>query len=777
MAAEIGIKITGDTSGLNSAAKSAADSINDIGQAAKNQTKFFGDLESEATNAYQRIADAANRANGGGNAFKPFGQGFDPGPTLRSLDEIEEEIKRVNTAIGANKDLSQFQKLDAELQKLELEARNLRVVGFESTFGKIGPAANQGAAGLDKLRRGSEQADQALVNVGRVAQDLPFGFIGIQNNLNPLLESFQRLKASTGSTGTALKSLAGSLVGAGGLGLALSVVSAGILIYQNGIAGFNKKTEEAKTKADEYKKALDGITSTIADEAVRVTVLVSALQSETTTRKEKKAAIEELKRINPEYFGQLNQEKNLVDTLKAAYFGYIESLKQQFAAKALDKQLSDLFNKKLDLEIKLTPTISTVGNKDVSAQIAQFQKQIDTLDPDGKLQGKDFLSNFTAGETQALNKINNLKAAIQTLQTPLTFTSKQDKDDLAKLNTQIDSLVKRRAEFGNFKITVPKGPKGPSDESELNKQITAINKQIAALEELQKQGLITKVGIQELFSLKIQKVDLELPKSGFTSEQANAIKTQLQVDAERALKALPIDIKIQTTKFILPEQQSAFPLEFPTPTVVIDTQKALKSATEAGKGAALAIKDGLTIGAGQVDIGAGLSDAINSNLVPAIENVAASIGDALSGGGFGAVLKGLASSIGQFIIDFGKILIEGAIKVAALKAAAKALFANPALAVAVGIAAIAVGTAIKNAAQKNATSKGFRDGGISDGPSSGYYALLHGKEVIAPYDKAAALLGGGDGSNMVVSGVLRADGRDLVAIIKSATKTNNRLGG
>ena len=47
-------------------------------------------------------------------------------------------------------------------------------------------------------------------------QDAPFGFIGIQNNLNPLLESFQRLKAETGSTGGAFKALSKSLLGPAG---------------------------------------------------------------------------------------------------------------------------------------------------------------------------------------------------------------------------------------------------------------------------------------------------------------------------------------------------------------------------------------------------------------------------------------------------------------------------------------------------------------------------------------------------------------------------------
>jgi len=85
-------------------------------------------------------------------------------------------------------------------------------------------AANKLDSAMARGAKGTNEAAFALGNLGRIAQDAPFGFIGITNNLNPMLESFQRLKATTGTTGSALKALAGSLVGPAGLGFALSIV-------------------------------------------------------------------------------------------------------------------------------------------------------------------------------------------------------------------------------------------------------------------------------------------------------------------------------------------------------------------------------------------------------------------------------------------------------------------------------------------------------------------------------------------------------------------------
>ena len=97
--------------------------------------------------------------------------------------------------------------------------------GLDDFLGKSIPdAAGKAGTALKKLPSPSNAATSSLLNLGRVVQDAPFGFLGIANNLNPLLEGFQRLRAQSASTKTALLSLGQSLMGAGGIGLALSVV-------------------------------------------------------------------------------------------------------------------------------------------------------------------------------------------------------------------------------------------------------------------------------------------------------------------------------------------------------------------------------------------------------------------------------------------------------------------------------------------------------------------------------------------------------------------------
>jgi hypothetical protein len=108
---------------------------------------------------------------------------------------------------------------------------------------------------MNTIGRPTSDATNALSNLSRVAQDAPYGFIGIANNLNPLLESFQRLSKESGSSTQALKSMAAGLVGPAGIGLALGVVSSLAVTYSDEISAFFKgPTDKLKTFREELNK-------------------------------------------------------------------------------------------------------------------------------------------------------------------------------------------------------------------------------------------------------------------------------------------------------------------------------------------------------------------------------------------------------------------------------------------------------------------------------------------------------------------------------------------
>lgn len=286
-------------------------------------------------------------------------------------------------------------------------------------------------ASLQKFEKGSAQATNAMTNLGRVVQDAPYGFIGVANNINPLLESFQRLKVETGSTGGALKALGSSLLGAGGLGFAVSLASSALVIFGDRIFGTSKKAQEAETAIDKYKKAIDSVYESTAKEATQVSSLIAVLTSEVDTRQRKLAALEELKKINPDIFNGLVLEGDAVRGLDAAYQAYIANLKNVVAAKIIQAQL----------DAKLTELIKEQG-------IAQTKSQRDL---------GNAIKGINAAQANALRNLGDQGArAADQIQSIGEFQDKIKSDKVARLNLEVQDLVKQLSEFSkSIKVDLP----------------------------------------------------------------------------------------------------------------------------------------------------------------------------------------------------------------------------------------------------------------------------------------------------------------------------------
>ena len=209
--------------------------------------------------------------------------------------------------------------------------------GANSKLNQFAAEASKTSAALGtSVAQGAKSAGFALQNLGRVAQDAPFGFIGIQNNIQPLLESFQRLKQESGSSGGALKALASSLVGGGGLLLAVSLVTsaltvlaqnpekvAGALNYLSGVV--DNATENQK----KYNEALIDAQGAAKLEISTLESLIGIAKNETLSRN---ARLEALKAVKAEYPEQLN-------------FLTLETVGSKEAAKAIDLLSDSLLRK------------------------------------------------------------------------------------------------------------------------------------------------------------------------------------------------------------------------------------------------------------------------------------------------------------------------------------------------------------------------------------------------------------------------------------------------
>jgi hypothetical protein len=132
-----------------------------------------------------------------------------------SILDLRNQIDKLN-AKKINIDIAnegEIAKLNQQIEELTQKLKSAESVSFDKQ-GKISQNANK--------------ARQTITNLKLVIQDLPFGFIAIQNNIPNLLESFGALNTKSGGLRGALKDLAGQLIGPAGIFLAISTVTAAI---------------------------------------------------------------------------------------------------------------------------------------------------------------------------------------------------------------------------------------------------------------------------------------------------------------------------------------------------------------------------------------------------------------------------------------------------------------------------------------------------------------------------------------------------------------------
>lgn len=190
-------------------------------------------------------------------------------------------------------------------------------------------ATNQLGNAFRTLPNTSGQATNALTNLSRVAQDAPYGFIGIANNLNPLLESFQRLSKEAGGSGAALKAMAAGLMGPAGIGLALGAVSSLIVAFGPKISDYIKGINEA-TKADEkFAQSLSDARAEASETGIRLQTYLNITQQASVSDERRaealKAVKNELGKVNAAYANSITN----VDQARAAVDLYTQALVAQ----------------------------------------------------------------------------------------------------------------------------------------------------------------------------------------------------------------------------------------------------------------------------------------------------------------------------------------------------------------------------------------------------------------------------------------------------------------
>jgi hypothetical protein len=277
-------------------------------------------------------------------------------------------------------------------------------------------ATTQLGAAFKRVAPASNQATQALVNVSRVAQDAPYGFIGIANNLNPLLESFQRLKETSGSAGSALKEMAKGLMGPAGIGLALGVVSSLIVAFGPKIASFINGTTEASKAQDKLKESLDNARASASESGIKLLAYINVAENANNTDARRKEALDavknELGKVNSAYASSIKT----TDDAKNAVKLYTEALVAQAITSRYIDQIADK-----NIKLADATKLATKAGQDYVASVERSKNMVngyvDASVTMAAVTNRDKDAYIAAGQAAGV-----LKTEIDDLNTSVTTT-------------------------------------------------------------------------------------------------------------------------------------------------------------------------------------------------------------------------------------------------------------------------------------------------------------------------------------------------------------------
>lgn len=687
--------------------------------------------------------------------------------------------------------------------------------GLTDALVAIPAAATKATTALVAIKPGANQAGAAMNDFSRILQDAPFGFVGISNNINPLLESFQRLRLQTGTTGGALRALGSSLTGAGGLGLAVSAITAAVTFASIGFDRWIPKIKEAKKEVLDLDTLIRSgasiqaeATASVQSQIAKVEQLARVVTDESKSYGIRENALLQLKETNKGYFGDLDLESVKTGILTEKVQEYTKALVAQAVVKGFQDDLSKVAVERAKAVVTLTDQMKAYDK--ASRQFDEDQKRRNSSVQSGNI-GSAFQTSAAANvlgdqqkaidETsttvQKLNKqFDFLKTSIsgavdESLKFQTLDTSGKTKKDTDALRDQIKNLEAYRdavgltnTEFARLVslreqlVRRDQSKLGLSD-TQLAKEVNAIRNSNEQLEARKKvlDGIAKSVGLIQAEGVEALNLNVKIALNDQNTGALDLGQTQRTLDQVASAANLRLPLTIALTPDVqdrIRSQVGALPLvALP---LVVEVPRGDLQTLVAGINTQLAASDIKLPSLNTDNFKKGLdrafleTNALMGQIAGSIEGLISNsisglgeaLGTAIGGGGIGNAFNGLVSTLSEGLKQIGKAMIEfGTAKLILVKLGS----INPGVAIAAGIGLVAAGAALQTAF---ASQRKFATGGIVTGPTNALVGEA-GSEVIFPLNQLNRFIGNTVGGQSGTSGFIaetRLSATDIILMIR-----------
>ncbi len=271
--------------------------------------------------------------------------GGDSRDLAKEIDKVEKQLRELTAQKRNNIKLG----LDNSEVILQINQAKKELKGYTTQL-------NSTANASQNFSKATANGSNTLTQFSRIAQDAPFGIIGIGNNLTATAESFSNLSSSAGGATNALKAVGSSLLGGGGVLLAISLVTTGLTYMSQQGLTVGDVFDKLTGKFDKVGQAMNDVaaeaTKNSSEEITGYKALVSVAQNVNTSMEKRLLAVTKLQKEYPAYFGNLSKEKILNGDVSSATKDLTQAIIAKAKAQAFANKIAEIAEQSLKNDLK-----------------------------------------------------------------------------------------------------------------------------------------------------------------------------------------------------------------------------------------------------------------------------------------------------------------------------------------------------------------------------------------------------------------------------------------
>ena len=348
-----------------------------------------------------------------------------------SIDDLTESAKRLAKAEKelAFQESAEGQKLSELTIKKQLAAKANRDLALATM--RTSKATKEG-----RTQTGLNNA--ILTEAGRTASDAAYGMQGMANNLGQLATLMSQHAQTQGGFVASFRTLAGSLMGTGGVLIALQLLISFLPRIQ-------KFFEDMTESVDDFNNSLSLSTDNL-------TLLTQQLFDANVPLEEREALLQVLKKTDKEVFDVLTEGNKTSEEQRAILEKYIELKKTENEQSEVGKKLSKQINETQEKESKLRDALSGKAILDSNLQLRR-------------------LKQFEEGTINQIGSVKRGSRAFDELyESEFKNTKRRAEDERKGFQTDLDTLLEKRKGFNEKYLELQKQVVGLRTEIGLEEQ-------------------------------------------------------------------------------------------------------------------------------------------------------------------------------------------------------------------------------------------------------------------------------------------------------------------